>query len=54
MIRIVSGKLVFAKKGVNYDYSSIQYDFPGDLAKRIIKWGKKVCLIVYRQLRIAL
>ena len=39
MLRVRSTKI--AKKGIDYDFSSTQVDFPSSVAKRVIKWGKE-------------
>ena len=30
-----------AKKGIKYDYSSVQFDFPTEIATKVKKWGEK-------------
>lgn len=30
-----------SKKGVSYDYSSVQFDLPKTLAEKVISWGRK-------------
>ena len=41
MLSVFSAKFKSAKKGVTYDFSSVQFDLPKTLADRVKSWGKE-------------